>query len=49
METTIEHLQNIINLDYFIRIAVAVIFGFSIGLERELTNKYARLRTHILV
>ena len=49
METTIEHLQNIINLDYFIRIAVAVIFGFSIGLERELTNKYAGLRTHILV
>lgn len=49
METTIAHLQNIINLDYFIRIAVAVIFGFSIGLERELTNKYAGLRTHILV
>ena len=49
METTIEHLQNIINLDYFIRIAVAVIFGFCIGLERELTNKYAGLRTHILV
>ncbi|MDE6139066.1 MAG: MgtC/SapB family protein [Candidatus Gastranaerophilales bacterium] len=49
METTLEHLYNLINLDYFIRIAVAVIFGFSIGLERELTNKYAGLRTHILV
>lgn len=49
METSIDHLTNIINLDYFIRIAVAVIFGFCIGLERELTNKYAGLRTHILV
>ncbi len=49
METTINHLTNIINLDFFVRIAIAVIFGFSIGLERELTNKYAGLRTHILV
>lgn len=49
MEDTLNHLTNIINLDYFIRIAVAVIFGFCIGLERELTNKYAGLRTHILV
>lgn len=44
-----ENLTNIINVEFFIRIAVAVIFGFSIGLERELTNKYAGLRTHILV
>lgn len=49
METTIQHLMNIINLDYIIRITIAVIFGFCIGLERELTNKYAGLRTHILV
>lgn len=49
MEETLNHLTNIINLDYFIRIAVAVIFGFCVGLERELTNKYAGLRTHILV
>ncbi|HNW25893.1 MAG TPA: MgtC/SapB family protein [Candidatus Gastranaerophilaceae bacterium] len=33
----------------FIRIAAAILFGFGIGLERELTNKYAGLRTHILV
>lgn len=32
-----------------IRILAAVLFGFGIGLERELTNKYAGLRTHILV
>src|SRR5574344_2917289 len=51
MSITINHMQmaNIINLEYFIRIAVAVVFGFCIGLERELTNKYAGLRTHILV
>lgn len=44
-----ENLSNIINVDFIIRIAVAVVFGFSLGLERELTNKYAGLRTHILV
>lgn len=49
MEETLSHLTNIINLDYIIRITIAVIFGFCIGLERELTNKYAGLRTHILV
>lgn len=32
-----------------IRTSAAVLFGFGIGLERELTNKYAGLRTHILV
>jgi len=31
------------------RIIAAVLFGFGLGLERELTNKYAGLRTHILV
>lgn len=49
MEGSLEHLTNIINLDYMLRILIAVIFGFCIGLERELTNKYAGLRTHILV
>lgn len=49
MEVNLEHLTNIINLDYMLRILIAVIFGFCIGLERELTNKYAGLRTHILV
>lgn len=38
-----------INLDFLIRIAFAGAFGFCIGLERELTNKYAGLRTHIMV
>jgi len=49
MEDTIQHLINIVNYDYIIRVSIAVIFGFCIGLERELTNKYAGLRTHILV
>lgn len=43
------NLTQIINLEFFIRIAVAVVFGFCVGLEREITNKYAGLRTHILV
>ena len=37
------------NLDFMIRLIVAVALGFALGLERELTNKYAGLRTHILV
>lgn len=41
--------EDFINLDYVIRISLALIFGFCLGLERELTNKYAGLRTHILV
>ena len=49
MEVSLDHLTNIINLNYMLRIFIAVIFGFCIGLERELTNKYAGLRTHILV
>lgn len=38
-----------VNIDFFIRVIVALILGFLLGLERELTNKYAGLRTHILV
>lgn len=38
-----------INTDFVIRIIAAIAFGFLLGLERELTNKYAGLRTHILV
>lgn len=49
MEVSIENLAHLINLEYVLRIAIAVVLGFSIGLERELTNKYAGLRTHILV
>ena len=39
------------NLDYEIlaRIFVSIALGFLIGIERELTNKAAGLRTHILV
>jgi len=32
-----------------IRVLAAAILGFAIGLEREITNKYAGLRTNILV
>lgn len=49
MEGSINNLTHIINVEFFIRITIAVIFGFCVGLERELTNKYAGLRTHILV
>lgn len=37
------------HLTILIRIVASVVFGFGIGLERELTNKYAGLRTHMLV
>jgi len=37
------------NIDFLIRVSVALGLGFLLGLERELTNKYAGLRTHILV
>ena len=30
-------------------ILLAIVLGFAIGLEREMTNKWAGLRTHILV
>lgn len=38
-----------ISVDFAVRIIAAVVLGFLLGLERELTNKYAGLRTHILV
>lgn len=37
------------NAEYIIRLFLALVLGFALGLERELTNKYAGLRTHILV
>lgn len=37
------------SLDFILRISAALGLGFLLGLERELTNKYAGLRTHILV
>ncbi len=36
-------------IDIIIRILSALLLGFAIGLEREMTNKYAGLRTNILV
>lgn len=36
-------------IDIGIRILSALLLGFAIGLEREMTNKYAGLRTNILV
>jgi len=47
MELT--EIGNILNLDIIIRVASALVLGALIGLERELTNKYAGLRTNILV
>ena len=41
--------MELFNFDFLIRLTAAVAMGFALGLERELTNKYAGLRTHILV
>ena len=38
-----------INIEFVLRLFTALVMGFALGLERELTNKYAGLRTHILV
>lgn len=37
------------NLDISLRVLAAICLGFILGFEREITNKYAGLRTHILV
>ena len=42
-------MENFFNTECLIRLLLALAMGFSLGLERELTNKYAGLRTHILV
>lgn len=39
----------IFDLNIIIRVVSALLLGFAIGLEREMTNKYAGLRTNILV
>ena len=36
-------------IEFLARLFMALAMGFLLGLERELTNKYAGLRTHILV
>ena len=41
--------ENMFDLNVLLRIGTAIGCGFILGLERELTNKYAGLRTHILV
>lgn len=41
--------MEVISLDLILRILAALVLGFILGLEREMTNKYAGLRTHILV
>ena len=37
------------NIDISLRVFSAICLGFIVGFEREITNKYAGLRTHILV
>ena len=42
-------MSSFFNAEFIIRLFMAIALGFALGLERELTNKYAGLRTHILV
>ena len=42
-------METFFNAEFITRLFMAVAMGFLLGLERELTNKYAGLRTHILV
>lgn len=44
-----EHIFSTYNIDILMRVISAICLGFIIGFEREITNKYAGLRTHILV
>ena len=44
-----EHLIPQFDLSICIRLISSVLLGFVVGLEREMTNKYAGLRTNILV
>lgn len=39
----------ILDADMMIAILLSIILGFALGLEREITNKFAGLRTHMLV
>lgn len=49
MNFSIDTFLQIFNFDILSRIFAATLLGFAIGLEREITNKYAGLRTNILV
>ncbi len=42
-------METYLNAEFILRLFMALAMGFLLGLERELTNKYAGLRTHILV
>ncbi len=44
-----EILAEIFDLNVVLRVLSAILLGFAVGLEREITNKYAGLRTNILV
>lgn len=44
-----EVLTDLFDVNIIMRVLSAVLLGFAIGLEREITNKYAGLRTNILV
>lgn len=41
--------SGIFDITLVIRVLASILLGFAIGLEREMTNKYAGLRTNILV
>ena len=45
----VDYLQSL-NFEYvlFLRIGASIFFAFLLGLEREITGKFAGLRTHIL-
>lgn len=45
----LNHIFTSYNVDLFMRIVTAICLGFILGFEREITNKCAGLRTHILV
>ncbi len=47
----LSNFNNLLDFDLtiLIRVVSALLLGFAIGLEREMTNKYAGLRTNILV
>ena len=47
MELTLQETSYYI--DIIIRVLFSVVLGFVIGFEREITSKFAGLRTHILV
>ena len=44
-----EVISQIFDLNITMRVLSAILLSFAIGLEREMTNKYAGLRTNILV